>query len=89
MSKLTDLPNIGKVIAKKLEHIWIHSAEEFLSKNPYEVFDTLLRKEDPTLCRCALASIIGAHYGRKRNLIMKEAVQLYEKTHPDHKRGKC
>ena len=84
MSDLTTLPNIGKVIAGKLQKIGIHSAEEFLARDPYEVFDTLLTKVDPTLCRCALASIIGAHKKAKWNLVMKEAVATFEKNHPNH-----
>lgn len=86
--ELTSLPNIGKVIAGKLQKAGIMTAENFLAKDPYDVFEKLLKK-DPTLCRCALASIIGAHKGIKWNLVMKEAVSVFEKRHPNHKWVKC
>jgi hypothetical protein len=86
--ELTALPNIGKVISGKLHKIGIKTAEEFLSRDPYQVFDELLKK-DKTLCRCALASIVGAHKGIKWNLVMKEAVAKFDKAHPRYKWGKC
>lgn len=43
-------------------------------------------KVDPSLCRCALASIIGAHKGIKRNLIREESVRTYEQRYPDDER---
>lgn len=89
MNDLTTLPNVGKVIAGKLEKIGIRSKEDFLERDPYEVFDELLKKVDPTLCRCALSSIIGAHRKTKWNLVMKEAVTTFEKNHPDHEWVNC
>ena len=89
MSKLTTLPNIGAITAKKLEKIGITTAEEFLARDPYQVFDELLTKVEPTLCRCALAGIIGAHKKVKWNLIMKEAVSKFESSHPKYKRVNC
>ncbi|OGD10429.1 MAG: hypothetical protein A2Y86_08890, partial [Candidatus Aminicenantes bacterium RBG_13_62_12] len=61
--KLTDLPNIGRTTAAKLEKIGIRTKEDFLERDPYEVFHQLRKKVDPTLCRCALASIVGAKTG--------------------------
>ncbi|MEW6535326.1 MAG: TfoX/Sxy family DNA transformation protein [Candidatus Auribacterota bacterium] len=84
MSKLTTLHNIGKVTAEKLEQIGIHTAEEFLERNPYDVFDELLEKVDPTLCKCALAGIVGAYHNTKWNFIQNEAVATFEKRHPKH-----
>ncbi|MFA6518124.1 MAG: helix-hairpin-helix domain-containing protein [Candidatus Shapirobacteria bacterium] len=89
MKKLTDLPNIGKVTAEKLEKIGIKTPDDFLAHDPYRIFDELLEKVDPTLCRCALAGIIGAHKGKKWNLVMKEAVAKFEKDHPGHKWISC
>ncbi len=43
-------------------------------------------KVDPGFCRCALASIIGAYKGIKRNLIREEAVRTYEQRYPDDER---
>ena len=86
---LTSLPNIGNVISKKLEKIGIMSVEDFVERDPYEVFDELLIKVDPTLCRCALASIVGAHLGVPWHKITKESAKHYEKTRPKHKWGIC
>lgn len=38
--------------------IGITTPEEFLQRDPYEVFHELKTKVDHTLCRCALASIV-------------------------------
>lgn len=65
MAELTTLINIGPVISKKLQKIGINTAEEFLKRDPYQVFEELLIRVDPTLCRCALGSIIGV---QKRGL---------------------
>jgi len=89
MSKVSTLPNIGKVIEGKLNRIGINSAEEFLTRDPYEVFEELLRKIDPTLCRCALASIVGASKKEKWHLVMKEAVEKFEKKHPKYQWENC
>ena len=80
---LTALPNIGKVTAAKLREISIGTAEEFLARDPYEVFAALLEK-DPTLCRCALSGIVGAHRGLKWNLVMEEAVAEFSRRRPSH-----
>ena len=89
MSKVSTLPNIGKVIEGKLNAIGIDSAEEFLVRDPYVVFEELLRKVDPTLCRCALASIVGASKKEKWHLVMKEAVAKFEKKHPKYRWIDC
>ena len=57
-----------------------------MAQDPYEVFHQLKMKVDPSLCRCALASIIGAHEGIKRNLIREESVRTYEQRYPDDER---
>ena len=53
---LRSLANIGAVTEKKLNRIGILSADDFLRRDPYQVFAELRQKVDPTLCRCALAS---------------------------------
>ena len=62
--RLETLSNIGKATAVKLKKIGILTREDFLKRNPYQVFDELLEKVDPTLCRCALASLVGAKLGK-------------------------
>ncbi|MCK7469724.1 MAG: helix-hairpin-helix domain-containing protein [Desulfomicrobium escambiense] len=70
--KLTDLPNIGKTTAAKLEKIGIKTAEDFLKRDPYDVFHELRTKVDKTLCRCALAGIVGAKTGEPWHKITKK-----------------
>jgi hypothetical protein len=86
---LRSLPNIGKVFEKKLNQIGIFNAEDFLGREPYEVFAELRQKVDPTLCRCALASIVGAKLGLPWHQITKASAREFEKRHPDHIWGKC
>ncbi len=86
---LESLPNIGKIIAGKLQKIDITTADEFLARDPYEIFEELLEKVDPTLCRCALASIVGAKQGVKWHKITREANIEFLKRYPKHKWGKC
>jgi nucleotidyltransferase/DNA polymerase involved in DNA repair len=87
--KLTDLPNVGKTTAAKLRRIGITSAEEFLKRDPYDVFHELRRKVDPTLCRCALAGIVGAKTGKPWHKITKKTAAEYERLHPGHRWGPC
>jgi hypothetical protein len=87
--KLTDLPNIGRTTAAKLEKIGIRTKEDFLGRDPYEVFHELRARVDPTLCRCALAGIVGAKKGQPWHRVTKKAAAEYEKRHPDHKWGPC
>ena len=86
---LTELPNIGKTTAAKLEKIGIKTAEDFLKRDPYEVFHELRTKVDKTLCRCALAGIVGAKKGVPWHKITKDTAKEYEKRHPLHTWGPC
>jgi hypothetical protein len=86
---LESLPNIGAVTGDKLRQIGITSKQEFLKRDPYEVFDELRKKVDPTLCRCALAGIVGAKKGVPWHKITKDSAREYEKKHPQHVWGKC
>jgi DNA transformation protein len=89
MDSLRALPNIGRVTEKKLNQIGIFSKDDFTSRDPYEVFETLRRKVDPTLCRCALAGIVGAKLGLPWHKITKASAREYERRHPNHVWGKC
>ncbi len=88
-ASLRSLPNIGRVSEAKLKRIGICNREDFLSRDPYEVFDELRRRVDPTLCRCALASIVGAKLGQPWHRITKASAREYEKRHPGHVWGPC
>ena len=86
---LRQLTNIGPLIEKKLNQIGIFSKEDFLRRDPYEVFENLRQNVAPTLCRCALASVVGAKLGQPWHRITKATAREYEKRHPDHCWGKC
>lgn len=88
-NSLKSLPNIGPVIAEKLKRIGIKDKADFLKRDPFDVFDMLLKKCDPTLCRCALASIVGANLGVVWHEITKKTAKEYSKRHPEHEWGKC
>ena len=88
-ASLRSLPNIGRVSEAKLKRIGISSRKDFLSRDPYEVFDELRGRGDPTLCRCALASIVGAKLGQPWHRITKASAREYEKRHPGHVWGPC
>jgi len=81
---LEDLQNIGKIIAKKLRDIGIKEKSDFLSQDPYEIFNKL-KKKDPSLCRCALASIVGAKQKKKWPEIRIEATKKFKKKFPKTK----
>lgn len=42
--KLEDLPNIGKTMAGDLQLIGIHSPEQLIGKDGFELYETLCRK---------------------------------------------
>ena len=86
---LLSLPNIGRVTADKLARIGILTKEDFLKRDPYEVFAELRKKVDPTLCRCALAGIVGASKSVAWHKITKDSTKEYERRHPRHKWGPC
>ncbi|MEA3493494.1 MAG: helix-hairpin-helix domain-containing protein [Candidatus Margulisiibacteriota bacterium] len=88
-SELTTLPNIGPEIAKKLKKLNIMTKRDFMSEDPYYIFFMLLKKVDRTLCRCVLASIVGANLGVPWHEVTKDSAKQYEKLHPRHKWGPC
>lgn len=92
---VSSLPNIGPATVKKLNKIGIFTADDFLCRNPYEVFMELLTNVDPTLCRCALATLVGAKEGLAWHKVTKQAAKEFERLYPEnqwyeHPRwGKC
>ena len=81
---LLSLPNIGKVTAQKLGQIGIFTKDDFLARDPYEVYEEMLEQIDPSLCRCALAGLVGAKKGVPWHKITKQAAKEYQKRHPKH-----
>jgi nucleotidyltransferase/DNA polymerase involved in DNA repair len=86
---LESLPNIGKVTAAKLRAVGITTRSDFLKSDPFDVFDKLKKKVDPTLCRCALASLVGAKKDALWHVITKETAKEYQRRHPKHKWSGC
>lgn len=82
--KLESLPNIGKAMASKLRLIGIEDRQAFLKQDPYEIYAQLLAKVDPSLCRCVLASVVGAKQGIKWHKITKQAAAEFQKRYPNH-----
>ena len=72
-----------------MKKIGILTRDDFLKRDPYQVFDELLEKVDPTLCRCALASLVGAKLGRPWHEITRKTAVQYHRRRPDHRWGKC
>jgi RecG-like helicase len=89
LKSLDTLPNIGSVTALKLRKIGITTVADFLKLDPYDIFDKLRTEVDPTLCRCALAVIVGANEGKPWHKITKRTAREYERRHPYHRWGKC
>ncbi|KKR96093.1 MAG: hypothetical protein UU47_C0019G0012 [candidate division TM6 bacterium GW2011_GWE2_41_16] len=81
-SDILELPNMGQVTARKLALIGITTKQQFLDSDPYALFAQLLEKVDPTLCRCALGGIIGAHEGKKWNEVRARAAEEFIKRFP-------
>ncbi len=84
-NSLLSLPNIGKAFVEKLGRIGITTRQEFLARDPYELYEEMLEKVDPSLCRCALATLVGAKKGVPWHTITKKAAAEYEKRSPNHK----
>ena len=81
---LLSLPNIGNAFVEKLNRIGITSKREFLARDPYDVYEEMLEKVDPSLCRCALATLVGAKKGVRWHTVTKQAAKEYQKRHPEH-----
>lgn len=82
---LTSLTNIGKVTASNLNKIGIQTKKEFLAADPYILFDQMIQKIDPAMCRCALASLVGAKDGIPWAAVHKKAGEEFVKRYPNHK----
>ena len=71
-------------MAEKIRKIGIKDADEFMKRDPYEVYEEILIRFEPTLCRCGLASIVGAKEGIVWHKITKQAAAEYERRRPGH-----
>ncbi len=80
--RLTDLPNINTEIASKLHKIGIRETEDFLSRDPYAIFEVMLQKIDPSMGKRDLASLVGAQQGCRWNNVLTEVTREYRMRQP-------
>ena len=69
MSKIENLPNIGKVLAEKLELLEIRSAEELIEMGTENVFIQLYKLDQGDACINKLMAIEGAIQGIRWHLL--------------------
>lgn len=62
MSKLSDMPNIGKVLSEQLPAVGLDSPEKLLAAGSREAF-TRIRMIDPSACISRLYALEGAVRG--------------------------
>ena len=69
-SQLTAIPNIGPAIARKLERLNVHSAEDLRGRDAHELFERLCaldgRRHDPCLLDTFVAAVDFAGGGEPR-----------------------
>lgn len=59
LSKLTDLPNIGKACAEDLRLLGIQIPAQLIGKNPYQLFEDLCEKTGVKIDPCMLDTFIS------------------------------
>jgi len=69
---LTELPNIGPVLAKNLRSSGIETAEQLRELGAEEAFLRVRAGADPTLCLHALEALAGAVEGVKKSALPPE-----------------
>jgi len=72
MERLTDLPNIGPVLAHHLEQIGVTTPEQLRGLGPEEVFLRIRAQVDQTACLHQLEALAGAAEGVKKSLLPPE-----------------
>lgn len=77
MERMTDLPNIGPVLAKELEKIGITAPEELRRLGAEEVWLRIRLQVDSGACLHKLQALAGAAEGiPKKNLLPERKAQL-------------
>ncbi len=66
MERLTDLPNIGPVLAGNLEKIGVTGPEQLRAMGAEEAFLRIRAQADPTACLHQLEALAGAVEGVKK-----------------------
>lgn len=72
MEKLTDLPNIGPVLAGNLEKAGIDTPDRLRELGAEEAFLRIRTRVDPTACLHQLEALAGAAAGVRKSLLPPE-----------------
>lgn len=72
MEKLTDLPNIGPVLAGNLEKAGVDTPERLREIGAEEAFLRIRTRVDPTACLHQLEALAGAAAGVRKSLLPPE-----------------
>lgn len=72
MEKLTDLPNIGPVLAGNLEKAGIDTPDRLRELGAEEAFLRIRTRVDPTACLHQLEALAGAAAGVRKSLLPQE-----------------
>lgn len=72
MEKLTDLPNIGPVLAGNLEKAGVETPERLREIGAEEAFLRIRTRVDSTACLHQLEALAGAAAGVRKNLLPPE-----------------
>lgn len=72
MEKLTDLPNIGPVLAGNLEKAGIDTPDRLRELGAEEAFLRIRTRVDSTACLHQLEALAGAEAGVRKSLLPQE-----------------
>lgn len=72
MEKLTDLPNIGPVLAGNLEKAGVETPERLREMGAEEAFLRIRTRVDSTACLHQLEALAGAAAGVRKSLLPPE-----------------
>lgn len=72
MEKLTDLPNIGPVLARNLEQIGVTCPAQLREMGPQGAFLRIRTQVDQGACLHQLEALAGAAEGIKKSLLSPE-----------------
>ena len=70
--ELTDLPNIGPVLADNLRRVGITSAEDLRAAGARDSFLRIRAQVDPTACFHQLTALAGAELGIRKTTLTPE-----------------
>lgn len=72
MEKLTDLPNIGPVLAGNLEKAGVETPDRLRKLGAEEAFLRIRTRVDSTACLHQLEALAGAEAGVRKSLLPQE-----------------